>query len=294
MSHCILYSNALVVAPAVNPLNALVVAPNVNPLNALVVAPVVNPLNALVVAQEVQGGAKNIHKRQCPNSMNNNSLNNLESNDDENEGDSDDDCEDLLPSTKRKLKVKRDRVAKNAGKTNLRFEGIISLAKLIPSAAELAKRNLSSGHPFQKEAKQKVQQSVGINAVAILTARAAARPATSSSSASASSSSSSFASSSSSSSESPIKRVSDSNPLAGKTGEQINEFLHALHPQRNIDNVYTYIQEDDKNYMIDIYQSLCNLNEIFQELTEDNEALFLVEKWIKSLQKFHDELHKKL
>jgi hypothetical protein len=113
-----------------------------------------------------------------------------------------------------------------------------------------------------------VQQSVGINAVAILTERAAARPATSSSS--------SFASSSSSSSESPIKRVSNSNPLAGKTGEEINHFLHALHPQRYIDNVYTYIQEDDKNYMTDIYQSLCNLNEIFQQLTEDSEALFFL------------------
>jgi hypothetical protein len=45
--------------------------------------------------------------------------------------------------------------------------------------------------------------------------------------------------------------------------------------------------------MTDITQTLNNVKEVYGQITEDNEAFFIINKWKKSLQLYHDELYKK-
>jgi hypothetical protein len=87
--------------------------------------------------------------------------------------------------------------------------------------------------------------------------------------------------------------VPNSNPLTDLSGEDINNHLHALHPQRVINGIYSYVQDDGKNYMTDITQTLNNVKEIYDQITEDNDVFFIIDKWRKSLQLYHDELYYK-
>jgi hypothetical protein len=72
--------------------------------------------------------------------------------------------------------------------------------------------------------------------------------------------------------------------------EDINNHLHALHPQRFIKGIYCYVQGDGKNSMTIISQTLNNVKEIYDQITEDNDVFFIIDEWKKSLQLYHDKL----
>jgi hypothetical protein len=55
-----------------------------------------------------------------------------------------------------------------------------------------------------------------------------------------------------------------------------------------------FIQDEGKNYITDIYTSLNNVREIYDQFAKDSEDLFLVDKWKYSLKLFHDELYNKM
>jgi hypothetical protein len=249
--------------------------------------------------EEIHEVAQNRNKRQCPIPQKDNAHDDFENNDDENDEDSNDDSGDFCAPKRKVTKLKKDRVNKSASKRDLRFDGFFSVAKLIPSASELPKQNFSSLHPFQLSDKLKAQQVVGSKVVSILALRPVSSTSSSSSSSSSASSSSSSSSSptsltsssslssssassslssSSSSYKSPVERVPNSNPLTDLSGEDINYHLHALHPQRNINGIYCYVQDDGKNYMTDITQTLNNAKEIYDQITEDNDAFFIIDK----------------
>jgi predicted AlkP superfamily pyrophosphatase or phosphodiesterase len=65
--------------------------------------------------------------------------------------------------------------------------------------------------------------------------------------------------------------------------------MHYIHR-----GIYCYVQDDGKNYMTDITQTLNNVKEIYDQITEDDDAFFIIDKWKKSLQLCHDELYNKI
>jgi hypothetical protein len=80
---------------------------------------------------------------------------------------------DKVKNKRKVKKVSRGRAIRCAGKVVEKVDAIISLATIIPCAADLAKRDFSSIHPYIIGTRQHVAQSVGKNAVATLTVRAA-------------------------------------------------------------------------------------------------------------------------
>jgi hypothetical protein len=46
--------------------------------------------------------------------------------------------------------------------------------------------------------------------------------------------------------------------------------------------------------MTDITETLNNVKEIYDQITEDNHTFFIIDKWKKSLQLYHDELYNKM
>jgi len=46
--------------------------------------------------------------------------------------------------------------------------------------------------------------------------------------------------------------------------------------------------------MTDITQTLNNVKEIYDQITEDNHAFYIIDKWEKSLHLCHDDLYNKM
>jgi hypothetical protein len=63
------------------------------------------------------------------------------------------------------------------------------------------------------------------------------------------------------------------------------------------DQIYIYISgpsgEKASGGLTDIIQTLNNVKEIYDQITEDNDVFFSINKWRKSLQLYHDELYNK-
>jgi hypothetical protein len=265
----------------------------------------------VTIESDSEGEVEDNDKRQRLDLQTNAAAHDSEISDNEDEEDSDDSDTLTFSTGKRKgPKVQKGRASKNAGKKIVRINPMISLEKISPFIANLARQNFSSLHQPKIGTRQQVQISIGKAAVSALAAREAAtatnkkRNKTNMINMNNDSGNRASASSSSSSSSSlSLPIVSDSqrntyffnsetnekDPYEKLSGIQIKELMTDLHPEVTINGIISFDRENDKNSIGKIEESMIRLCKIHTANRLNNDY-YEFGKWTRKLNAFFDTL----